>query len=77
MTSPSNELTSLIEGAASEGSTESRRAARERVLSWYLHTADNANRALAPHRRHVTLPALPAGVTPLRFDQCQARDELV
>ncbi len=50
-----------------EESAEFQRAARERVLFWYLHTADRANRVLAPHRRHVALPTPPPGVTPLHF----------
>ena len=56
-----------IRRAQSEESAEDRRAAVRRVLFWYLHSADAANRVLAPHRRHVSLPSLPKDVSPMTF----------
>jgi tetratricopeptide (TPR) repeat protein len=48
-------------------SSQARSAALSRVLAWYLHTADAANRVLAPSRRHVPLPPLPRRVRPRVF----------
>ncbi|WBB58712.1 BTAD domain-containing putative transcriptional regulator [Streptomyces sp. WMMC500] len=46
---------------------EDRTQATERVLSWYLHTADGVHPHLTPHRRRIPLtPPLP-GCTPLVF----------
>ncbi|MGQ4389166.1 AfsR/SARP family transcriptional regulator [Streptomyces sp. SAS_270] len=41
--------------------------ALERLLTWYLHTADAAYPFLAPHRRRVPLDPLPASCHPLAF----------
>jgi tetratricopeptide (TPR) repeat protein len=57
-----------IDRAQADESQESRQEAFARILTWYLYSADAANRVLAPSRRHVTLPPLPADVTPLEFD---------
>jgi tetratricopeptide (TPR) repeat protein len=57
-----------IDRAQADESHESRHEALARILTWYLYCADAANRVLAPSRRHVVLPPLPAGVTPLEFD---------
>ncbi|MFF2521091.1 ATP-binding protein [Streptomyces liangshanensis] len=43
------------------------RAAADRLTSWYLHTADAANAALAPYRWVPSLGSPPAGVEPLAF----------
>lgn len=50
-----------------EESSEQRQAARGRVLSWYLHTADAAQTWLYPSEDHVPLPEPLPGVTPLVF----------
>jgi len=52
--------------AAAMSATD-REAASRRILSWYLHTADAADRALLPGRRHVPLSVPPQGCHPLRF----------
>jgi DNA-binding SARP family transcriptional activator/tetratricopeptide (TPR) repeat protein len=44
-----------------------RETAVRRILDWYLHTADNADRLIAPHRlRHSLEPPI-QGVSPLEF----------
>ena len=53
------------ERAAADDPPASRTAALRRVLTWYLHTADAADRVLVPTRPHVHLE--PAPVEPLRF----------
>jgi tetratricopeptide (TPR) repeat protein len=52
-----------IDRSLSEDTQQIRSQAVQRILSWYLHTADAANRKLAPYRRHVSLPKLPEAVT--------------
>jgi tetratricopeptide (TPR) repeat protein len=53
----------------------SRQAALQRVLDWYLHTADAAQNWLKPAEDHVALDLPAAGVTPLSFtDYDQAAD---
>ncbi|MFD7907395.1 ATP-binding protein [Kitasatospora sp. NPDC059747] len=49
-------------------SAEARRDVRRRVLSWYLHTADNAQSALARFDRYALDLPVPADVVPLAFD---------
>ncbi|WP_190122443.1 ATP-binding protein [Streptomyces inusitatus] len=44
-----------------------RQAARRRVLSWYLHTADAAQTWLYPLEDHLPLPGPPPEVAPLVF----------
>ncbi|MFS8099068.1 winged helix-turn-helix domain-containing protein [Lentzea alba] len=39
----------------------------DRLLCWYLHSADAADRLLFPGRRRMPLPALPEDVTPESF----------
>ena len=46
---------------------DQRQAARSRVLSWYLHTADAAQTWLYPAEEHLPLPEPLPGVTPLVF----------
>jgi len=53
------------ERGAADDSPVSRTAALRRVLTWYLHTADAADRVLIPARPHVHLE--PAPVNPLKF----------
>lgn len=55
------------ERAQAEETDHDRAAAVRRVLTWYLHTGDAADRMLTPHRRRVSLghPELPG--TPLEF----------
>jgi DNA-binding SARP family transcriptional activator len=53
------------ERAAAEDPPASRTAALRRVLTWYLHTADAADRVLVPTGPHVHLE--PAPVEPLTF----------
>ena len=48
-------------------SREGCRSALRRLLLWYLHTADNADRSLVPGRRHVPLGPAPPGCEPLSF----------
>jgi tetratricopeptide (TPR) repeat protein len=56
------------ERAEAEESADDRRTAVRRVLEWYLHTANAAQRALYPQRHHLELPAPESGVFPLPFD---------
>ncbi|MEU5692465.1 NB-ARC domain-containing protein [Actinosynnema sp. NPDC020468] len=51
---------------AFEPEVERERAVR-RMVSWYLHTADEAQRLIAPHDRYVLTLPVPADTTPLRF----------
>jgi tetratricopeptide (TPR) repeat protein len=44
-----------------------RSAALARVLDWYLHSADAADRLLIPQRRRPPLDPVAAGVTPVSF----------
>jgi DNA-binding SARP family transcriptional activator/tetratricopeptide (TPR) repeat protein len=53
-----SELASTMEPA------DERRAAVERVVGHYLHTAYTANRRMHPHRVQLTLVPAPAGVAP-------------
>lgn len=53
------------ERAAAEEPLAEHSAALRRVLTWYLHTADAADRVLVPTRRHVPLDGTSA--EPLRF----------
>lgn len=55
-----------------EESADQRQAARERVLSWYLHTADAAQTWLYPSEDHLPLPEPPPGITPLVFAEFNA-----
>ncbi len=57
--------------AAEEGGAE-RATAIRRLLTWYLHTADNADRLLVPGRRHVSLAALEPDCEPLSFGDYEA-----
>ena len=61
-----------VDRAQADETAESRHAALARILAWYLHTADVANRMLAPSRRHVSLPPLPQGIRPLAFDSYES-----
>lgn len=61
-----------VDRAQADETAYSRHAALERILTWYLHTADAANRVLAPSRRHVPLPPLPQGICPLTFDSYES-----
>ncbi len=45
------------ERARADESQEERAAAAERLLRWYLHTADGAAHVVAPHRYHLPLQA--------------------
>jgi DNA-binding SARP family transcriptional activator/tetratricopeptide (TPR) repeat protein len=51
---------------APERNTE-RSAAERRMLSFYLHTANNADRSVFPHQQGVDLVPLVDGVIPLKF----------
>jgi DNA-binding SARP family transcriptional activator/tetratricopeptide (TPR) repeat protein len=55
------------ERAASEESSQDRDAALERLLNWYLHTADNADRMIDPQRCHLPLDPLPIECQSLDF----------
>ncbi|MBQ1094474.1 tetratricopeptide repeat protein [Streptomyces sp. B93] len=62
-----------------EETRQERDQAVERLLSWYLHTADAAYAILAPNRRRVPLDPPPPGCRPLVFtthdqavDWCEA-----
>jgi tetratricopeptide (TPR) repeat protein len=55
------------ERAVAEESEEGRRAAVERSLEWYLHSAAAADLVLTPQRRHVDLPPVPPGLRPREF----------
>ncbi|MEV6594775.1 AfsR/SARP family transcriptional regulator [Streptomyces acidicola] len=55
------------ERVVAEETPQERNRAVERLLRWYLHTADAARAHLAPHRRRVPLEALPPGCRPLTF----------
>jgi tetratricopeptide (TPR) repeat protein len=50
-----------------EDDAHEREAAIRRVLNWYLYTADNADRVIAPLRRHVPLTAESAPPSILTF----------
>ncbi|MEV8439623.1 tetratricopeptide repeat protein [Actinosynnema sp. NPDC051121] len=54
-----------VERAKAELAEDDRASATRRVLTWYLHTADAADRALLPLYRRTPLPA--ASVVPLGF----------
>jgi DNA-binding SARP family transcriptional activator/tetratricopeptide (TPR) repeat protein len=53
-----------VEQAATTGSRAGRRAAMNRLLDYYLHTAATADRQLYPARRQIALTAPWPGVTP-------------
>ncbi|MEV1076712.1 BTAD domain-containing putative transcriptional regulator [Streptomyces sp. NPDC050211] len=55
------------ERALAEETPPERDRAVERLLSWYLHTADAAYPFLTPHRRRVPLDPLPVSCHPLVF----------
>jgi tetratricopeptide (TPR) repeat protein/transcriptional regulator with XRE-family HTH domain len=46
------------ERVTAEEPAECRRTATTRLLTWYLYTAEQADRALVPHRRRLPLPPL-------------------
>jgi len=48
------------ERAIADEDPDGRATALRRVLTWYMHAADAADRMLAPAKRHVDLPAPPA-----------------
>jgi tetratricopeptide (TPR) repeat protein len=45
-----------------------RHQAVQRVLTWYLHSADGAARVLAPQRRRAALPSLDGAQEPVAFE---------
>lgn len=55
------------ERVATEETPQEQDRAVERLLSWYLHTADATYPFLAPQRRRVPLGPLPPGCRPLAF----------
>jgi DNA-binding SARP family transcriptional activator len=55
------------ERAHAAESPESRGSALRRILVWYLHTADHADRLLVPGRRHAPTGPAPPGCEPLAF----------
>ncbi|MFI1169392.1 AfsR/SARP family transcriptional regulator [Streptomyces sp. NPDC020801] len=55
------------ERVLAEETPQERDRAVERLLAWYLHTADAAYRQLTPHRRRIPLEPLPAACRPLEF----------
>lgn len=64
-----------MECAREEETDHDRAAAVRRVLTWYLHTGDAADRILNPHRRRVPLESLEVACSPLTFtDYDQALD---
>lgn len=52
------------ERADAEDGPAEREAAISRLLAWYLHAADAADRMLIPHRRRVPLPGSPPATVP-------------
>lgn len=56
------------ERAGEDEAEADRRDAKLRLLTWYLHSADAADRQLAPRRRHAPLGDPPAGCRPLTFE---------
>jgi tetratricopeptide (TPR) repeat protein len=50
-----------------EENPETRHAVLQRMLTWYLHTADAALRSVRPSDRRIVLEPIPAGVVPLTF----------
>lgn len=52
---------------AQEENDQDRAAAVRRMLTWYLHTGDAADRILNPHRRRVPLKGPDVGCSPLEF----------
>ncbi|MHC3467716.1 AfsR/SARP family transcriptional regulator [Streptomyces sp. 7R007] len=55
------------ERVLAEETPRERRRAVERLLTWYLHTADATHPFLTPHRRRVPLDPPPASCHPLAF----------
>ncbi|CDR06902.1 transcriptional regulator AfsR [Streptomyces iranensis] len=55
------------ERVVTEETPQERDQAVERLLCWYLHTADAASGHLTPHRRRVPLEPPPPGCRPLAF----------
>ncbi|WP_042163611.1 BTAD domain-containing putative transcriptional regulator [Streptomyces sp. NBRC 110035] len=55
------------ERVRAEETREERDLAVERLLSWYLHTADAAYPHITPNRRRIPLEPLPEGCRPLEF----------
>ncbi|MFJ8598280.1 AfsR/SARP family transcriptional regulator [Streptomyces shenzhenensis] len=55
------------ERAATEESTRERDRAVERLLAWYLHTADAAYAHITPQRPRISLEPPPDGCRPLEF----------
>ncbi|MFE4663919.1 BTAD domain-containing putative transcriptional regulator [Streptomyces sp. NPDC056716] len=56
------------ERVAAEETGEERERAGERLLAWYLHTADATYPHLTPKRPRVRLDPVPEGCRPLEFD---------
>ncbi|MBV8542175.1 MAG: tetratricopeptide repeat protein [Pseudonocardiales bacterium] len=55
------------ERAKAEETDHDRAAAVRRVLTWYLHTGDAADRILNPHRRRIPLESPEVACSPLEF----------
>ena len=55
------------ECAMADEPEQNRSDAVRRILSWYLHTAESADRSLMPPRRRVSIENLPQGCKPLSF----------
>ena len=53
-------------------SGQSRREATERILSWYLHTAEAAARTISPNHARVPVGDPGPGITPLTFSSLEA-----
>jgi DNA-binding SARP family transcriptional activator/tetratricopeptide (TPR) repeat protein len=56
-----------VERVYADEPVSDRDEASQRMLDFYLHTADAVDRALMPGRRHIPLPPLRAGNRPLTF----------
>ncbi|WP_225844681.1 tetratricopeptide repeat protein [Streptomyces sp. HPF1205] len=65
------------EQAQTEESDEQRHAALQRVLDWYLHTADAAQSWIGPTEEHLALPESSAAVPPLAFADYNAAADWV
>ncbi|RKT56049.1 AfsR/SARP family transcriptional regulator [Saccharothrix australiensis] len=51
---------------------DGRDLATRRMLDWFLHTSNNADRRIYAHRESVPMLELSAGVTPLVFDDAES-----
>ncbi|MBB5866639.1 DNA-binding SARP family transcriptional activator/tetratricopeptide (TPR) repeat protein [Allocatelliglobosispora scoriae] len=60
--------TYALERLHDEDDETRRTEAVDRLLSWYLHTADAAARLLYTHMVRLSLPAVQPGISPLVFD---------